>query len=180
MTDRSAFTAAQVHDNGGPLVQVRLGPSGLPAAARAAGRIAAPPERVWATITDVESYARHVPMMTRVRQQGERVTVDLGFKVALFSVGFHFVAELRRDDAGRTLALHGISGEPRDLRLSFVVEPFDGDPSATLLHTGGEFDPLSVGWLAKYFLKHHPEIQVGMFPGVALSLLGAMKKAAES
>lgn len=174
---RSAFTAAQVRENGGPLVQVRLGENGLPAAARAAGRIAAPPTRVWAAVTDVESYARHVPMMTRVRRQGDRVTVDLGFKVSLFSVGFHFVAEVHKDEAARTLSLHGVSGEPRDLRLSFVVEPFGDDAGATLLHTSGEFDPLSVGWLAKYFLKHHPEIQMGMFPGVTLSLLGAMTKA---
>lgn len=176
---RSIFTAAQVRDNDGPLVQVRLGAGGLPIAARAAGRIAAPPERVWAMITDVESYARHVPMMTRVRQQGDRVTVDLGFKVSLFSVGFHFVAEVQKDEAARSLILRGVSGEPRDLRLSFLVEPCGDEEGATLLHTSGEFDPLSVGWLAKYFLKHHPEIQVGMFPGVSLSLLGAMKKAAE-
>jgi ribosome-associated toxin RatA of RatAB toxin-antitoxin module len=161
----------------GPLIEVRLGEGGLPAGARAAARVAAPPARVWAVVSDVGSYEKRVPMIHRVHRDGDRVTVGLRFKVALFSVGFEFVADARREEES-SLVLHGTSGEPRGLRLGFRLEPLDGG-AATLLETSAEFDVLSLGWLAKYFLKHHPEIQNGIFPGVALSLLEAMRSGAE-
>ena len=41
----------------------------------------------------------------------------------------------------------------------------------------GEFDLMSLGWLAKYFLRHHPEIQFGIFPGVALVLVDSLRRA---
>ena len=161
----------------GPLLAVHLGPDGLPSVAVAAGRIAATPARVWAVISDVDHYAGRVPMIHRVRKDGDRVTVGLRFKVAFFSMGFEFVAEERHEDE-RMLDLRGVSGEPRGLRLGFDLAPHAGG-AETLLETHAEFDLLSVGWLAKYFLKHHPEIQYGVFPGVALSLLDSMTRAAE-
>jgi hypothetical protein len=47
------------------------------------------------------------------------------------------------------------------------------------VRSDAEFEVKSLGWLAKYFLKHHPEIQYGIFPGVALALLDSLKRAAE-
>src|SRR4051812_2632118 len=79
----------------GPLLRTRLGPSGAPTGAAATGRIAAPPERVWAVVTDVGAYAGRIPMIHRVRGDGDRVTVDLRFKISLFSVGFGFVADVK-------------------------------------------------------------------------------------
>jgi hypothetical protein len=171
-----AFTPEAVLAAGGPLVQIRLAPDGLPAAAVAAARIAASPARVWAVVSDVGSYVGRVPMMHRIRKDGDRVTVGLRFKVALFSVGFEFVAEVRRDE-GRTLELRGVSGEPRGLRLRFDLAPLR-DGAETLVQTTAELDVMSLGWLAKYFLGHHPEIQHGILPGVALALLDAMRRAA--
>jgi hypothetical protein len=44
------------------------------------------------------------------------------------------------------------------------------------VHIG--FDIESLGWLVKLFLKHHPEIQFGVFSGCALALLESMRTAA--
>jgi hypothetical protein len=112
-----------------------------------------------------------------VRLDGERATVDLKFKVALFSVGFQFVVDITRERE-KYLALSWVSGEPRGIKLRFDLEPLDGG-AACLLRTSGEFDANSLGWLTKYFLKHHPEIQFGVMPGVAVALFVSMRTAAE-
>jgi len=62
---------------------------------------------------------------------------------------------------------------------SFELSPLD-DGRATLIHAHGEYDAMSLGWLVKFFLKHHPEILHGVFPGTVLVLLDAMRRAAES
>lgn len=36
---------------------------------------------------------------------------------------------------------------------------------------------MSLGWLAKYFLRHRPEIQFGVMPGVAVGLLESIRRA---
>jgi hypothetical protein len=76
------------------------------------------------------------------------------------------------------LELRWVSGEPRGIRLRFDLEPLD-DGKACLVRSSGEFDAMSLGWLAKYFLKHHPEIQFGVMPGVAVGLLESMRQAVE-
>jgi hypothetical protein len=50
----------------------------------------------------------------------------------------------------------------------------------TMVHATAEIDVRSLGWLAKYFLGHHPEIQHGILPGVALALLDSMRRIAEA
>jgi ribosome-associated toxin RatA of RatAB toxin-antitoxin module len=172
------FSPEAVQAAPGPLVQIHLGPDGLPAAAIAATRMAATPARVWSVISDVGSYAGRVPMMERVRKDGSRVTVGLRFKVALFSVRFEFVADVRREE-GRVLEIEGISGEPRGLRLRFDLTPLAGG-AETMVQSTAEIDVLSLGWLAKYFLGHHPEIQHGILPGVALALLDSMRRIVEA
>ena len=69
-----------------------------------------------------------------------------------------------------------VSGEPRGIRLRFDLEPLD-DGKACMLRSSAAFDAMSLGWLAKYFLKHHPEIQFGVMPGVAVGLLESMRQA---
>ena len=115
-------------------------------------------------------------MIHRIKRDGDRVTVQLKFKVAFFSVGFEFVADATRDE-GRRLELRWVSGEPRAIRLGFEIAP-GADPSECVLHVDGSFDVHSLGWLAKYFLKHHPEIEFGIYPGVVLALLDSMRRAA--
>ena len=61
-------------------------------------------------------------------------------------------------------------------RLRFTLTPVE-DGAACLVEGDGEFDLHSLGWLVKYFLKHHPEIQHGIFPGVALVLIDSLRRA---
>jgi hypothetical protein len=157
-------------------VRVQMDGEGRPRSASAEARIEAPVARVWAVVADVGGYAARIPMIHRVRLEGDRVTVDLRFRVSLLSVGFQFIAEVTQEPE-RWLELRGVAGEPRGIRLRFELTPLDGD-KACLLRGDGEFDVMSLGWLAKYFLRHHPEIEYGIFPGVALALVESMRKAA--
>jgi carbon monoxide dehydrogenase subunit G len=160
---------------GGPLVRVSLGPDGIPVAAVAAMRVNAPPARAWQVLADVDAYPGRVPMVSRVKRTGDRVTVQLKFRITLFSVGFEFTADAISVE-NRSLELRHVAGEPRGLLLRFDVLP-DGDGS--LVYAAISFDVMSLGWLAKYFLRHHPEIQYGIFPGASLALLDSMRRVAE-
>ncbi len=157
-------------------VTVKIDDAGLPRGATAEARIERPLAEVWKIVDDVESYAERVPMMHRVRMNGDRATVDLKFKISLFSVGFQFVVDVERKRE-EFLELRWVSGEPRGIRLRFDLESLD-DGNACLVRSTGEFDAMSLGWLAKYFLKHHPEIQFGVMPGVAVGLLESIRRAA--
>lgn len=157
-----------------PLVRISLGEDGRPVAARAAMLVEAEPERVWDVVSDVESYAERVPMIHRARLDGDRVKMDLRFRISLFSVTFSFEARESHDE-GRWVEIAWVSGEPRDLRIRYDLVPVDG---ATVLYSSIGFDISSLGWLVKFFLKHHPEIQYGVYPGSALVLLDTMNRAA--
>jgi ribosome-associated toxin RatA of RatAB toxin-antitoxin module len=161
-----------------PMVQVKTAPDHRPIGASAVTRIERPLARVWQVVADVDRYAERVPMVDRVRRTGDRVDIDLKFRVALFSAGFKFSADVRMERE-KWLELVWVSGEPRGIKLRFELTPLDGG-AATLIRGDGEFEAQSLGWLVKFFLKHHPEIEHGVFPGVALVLLDAMRRAAES
>lgn len=156
-------------------VDVDIDARGNPTAARAAMRIDRPVADVWRVVSDVARYEHRVPMMHRVRLDRDRATVDLKFKLSLFSVGFQFVVDVERKHE-ESIALRWVSGEPRGIHLRFDLDPLD-DGAACRLRSTGEFDAMSLGWLAKYFLKHHPEIQFGIVPGVAVGLLESMRQA---
>jgi ribosome-associated toxin RatA of RatAB toxin-antitoxin module len=166
-------------DGRSPLVLVRMSPTGQALGASAVGRIERPVARVWEMVADVDRYPERVPMVHRLKRHGERVTVDLKFKVALFSAGFTFTADVVANQGERWFELRWVEGEPRAIRLRFELSPLDDD-RACLVRVDGEFDAMSLGWLVKFFLKHHPEIQHGVFPGVVLVLLDAMRRAAEA
>ncbi len=154
---------------------VDIDSAGLPCAARAETRLEQTVAEVWKVVEDVDRYADRVPMMHRVRRSGDRATVDLKFKIALFSVGFQFVVDVEKKHES-FVELRWVSGEPRGIRLRFDLEPLD-EGKACRLRSSAEFDAMSLGWLAKYFLRHHPEIQFGVMPGVAVGLLEAMRQA---
>ncbi|MDB4967075.1 MAG: Polyketide cyclase / dehydrase and lipid transport [Myxococcales bacterium] len=161
-----------------PVIEVRFGGDGLPAGAIATATVNRPVAQVWAVISDVERYPGRVPMIDKVRKEGQRITIDLRFKVSFISVGFQFSADVTVEPE-RWLELRWAAGEPKGIRLRFDLEPTD-DGRATRVRSDAEFEVKSLGWLAKYFLKHHPEIQYGIFPGVALALLDSLKRAAEA
>jgi carbon monoxide dehydrogenase subunit G len=161
----------------GPVVTIRSDSDGKPIGAAAAAVISHPPELVWSALRDVETYAKHLPMVSRVRQAGDDVTFDLRFKIGFFSVGFQFSAHVTRQE-GRSLELVWTGGEPKDIRLRFTLAPAEGGRACSV-EGDGQFDLNSLGWLAKYFLRHHPEIQFGVFPGVALVLIDSLRTAAD-
>lgn len=158
------------------IVQVFQSADGRPISAAATQRLELSPERVWALVSDVERFPGRVPMISRARRSGDHATIDLRFKVSFFSVGFSFTVAVKAE-WGKWLELSWVEGEPRDIRLRFDLEPLDGGRACNLRAEGG-FDPQSLGWLAKYFLRHHPEIEYGIFPGVALALIDSIRRAA--
>jgi hypothetical protein len=159
----------------GPVVLVTIAPSGLPVRAIARARIERSAARVWATIYDIERFADYLPMVSQARRRGDSVTFDLKFRIGFFSVGFEFVVKATYE-AEKWLDLSWTAGEPRDIRMRFVLTPIEGE-DACIVETQSEFDVQSLGWLVKYFLKHHPEIQHGIFPAITLVLLDSIRRA---
>ena len=104
-----------------------------------------------------------------------RVAFDLKFRVGFFSAGFAFTTHATYEE-GKWLALAWTGGEPRGILLRFSLTPIEGE-SACIVETQAEFEVQSLGWLVKYFLKHHPEIQHGIFPGITLVLLDSIRRA---
>ena len=144
--------------------------------ATAVTRIDAPVERVWRLVQDVNAYPGRVPMIQRVVSKGDRATVQLKFKMALFSIGFEFVVDVLREHE-RSVELRWVDGEPKGIRLCYFLEPLDGGAACELRSTG-EFDLMALGWFAKYLIRHHPEIEQGGLPGVAVGLGESMRRAA--
>lgn len=157
-------------------LEVHIAEDGTPRGATAEARIDMPPARLWDVVSDIDRFPERVPMIHRVKRDGSRAHVDLKFKLSLFSVGFHFVVDVVKEE-NKWVELRYVSGEPRGIVLRFDLEELEGG-AACRLRSKGEFDVMSLGWLAKYFLRHHPEIQFGVVPGVAVGLLESMRKAA--
>jgi ribosome-associated toxin RatA of RatAB toxin-antitoxin module len=161
----------------GPLVEMTVGPKGLPIAACAAAIVEASPERVFDVLRDVERYAERIPLMHRARVHGDWAEFSLRLKLAFFGVGFSFASNIV-EEPGRSLALRYRSGEPKDIAIHYDVAPVSsGEPDRCLLFVHIGFEIESLGWLVKLFLKHHPEIQFGVFSGCALALLESMRSA---
>ena len=160
----------------GPLVRLQLGADGSPVGAAGALRSAAPPERVWSVIRDVERYPERVPLVHRARRDGDDVAMQLRFRIALLSAKFGFVVTVTSGEE-RWLELGYVSGEPRDMRLRFEIEPVE-DGRRTLTRIAVSYDIYSLGWLVKFFLRHHPEIQHGVLSGTTLVLLDSVQRAA--
>jgi hypothetical protein len=171
------FSLEQLERADGPLIRVRHGADGGPVEATAARRVKATPARVWSTISDVQSYAGRIPMMDSVKIDGNVATVHLRFGLSLFSARFSFKVA-RELVEGSTVILRYVEGEPRDLHIRLDVLPASA-PGESLLYATIGFDVFSVGWLAKFFLRHHPEIRYGIYPGAASALLDTMRRVSE-
>jgi ribosome-associated toxin RatA of RatAB toxin-antitoxin module len=147
-----------------------------PFGARAQVVIAAPPERVWQLLTSFDRYPEKVPMIHAATLDGDRLTLALRFRMAIFSTTFEFTARVEREE-GRRLSLSWIEGLPREIHVGFDLTP---TPQGTLLACDLSYDIRSLGWVVKYFLKHHPEMALGSYAGTALVLVDAVRRAAES
>jgi ribosome-associated toxin RatA of RatAB toxin-antitoxin module len=158
-------------------VSVETGDTGSPRSATAEGHVASPVARVWEIVSDLSRYPGRLPMIHRVKRDGDRATVQLKFKIALFAVPFEFVVDVLEEHQ-RWIELRWVSGEPRDLTLRFDLDEA-AEGGGCRLRATGAFDVSTIGWMAKYFLRHHPEIGFGIVPGVAVGLLEHMRRAAE-
>lgn len=158
-------------------IEVMLDGRGLPCGAAAVARVEATPARVYGIFRQIERYPGRVPMIHRAARHGGQATIELRFKVALLSARFEFTVDVI--ETADALEMRWVSGEPRGLRIRHEVAPLDGG-AAALVRTHIEFDLYSLGWLVKFFLRHHPEIQFGVFSGSALAMLHALRAAAQA
>lgn len=150
---------------------------GLPCGALALGKIRAPVPEVWQVLSEIERLPERIPMIHRTKVDGDRLEMQLRFKIALLSAKFGF--EARADEiAEKRLVLSYVAGEPRDIEIRFDLAPLDD--RTTALFVGMAFDIESLGWLVSFFLKNHPEIRYGVYPGCVLSLLDSFRAEAES
>lgn len=160
----------------GPMLRLLVDDEGNPHGTVGAMDIDAPAERVWSLIRDVSSWSDRVPMIHRVRQGEGTVDIQLRFRIALFSTKFSIKTTVVDD--GDAYELRYLSGSPKNLSLRFTVDQRDGDTCTVT--AGVTYDIYSLGWLVKVFLRHHPEIQLGVFPGTVLTILDSMRRAAEA
>jgi carbon monoxide dehydrogenase subunit G len=156
-----------------PIVRVELDGQGRPRGAIGACLVPAAPAEVLRVMRDVERFPQRIPMVHRVTVDGARLTMQLRFKVSLLSAKFGFVADVLHegDDAVR---LRYVSGEPRGIEIRLSAAPVD---AGTAAYAAISFDIESLGWLVSFFLKTHPEIRFGVYPGCVLSLLDAVRSA---
>ena len=105
---------------------------------------------------------RGIPMIKSLSLDGDRAAIQMQFKVAFLSVNFGVKGRVTRESE-RVVHFQSSEGEPRDTHLRFELK--DNAVELTI-----SFDLDSLGFVAKYFLKHHPEIRPGIFAGVAYSV----------
>jgi uncharacterized protein YndB with AHSA1/START domain len=169
----SPSTHARSHHDG-PVIHVRVARDGSPLGAATTMRIERPVADVWAVLSDIERFTSRIPMIDRARRRGDTVDLDLKFRVGFVSAGFQFSAHVTYEEP-KWLELRWAAGEPRGVLLRFTLTPID-DGAACIVEGDAAFDVQSLGWLVKYFLKHHPEIQHGIFPGVSLVLVDTLRR----
>ena len=144
-------------------------------------RVRAPVDHLWTIAGDIDKFPELIPMVHSVRHLprtpagDEVVRVQLKFRLAFFSVKFHFVGSFHTGP-WRT-EIRFIEGSVEDVSIHMEVAPVDAQTSMLRCHVG--FDPRTLGWLVKAFLKHHPEIEGGVHPGSVMSIGMAAKEAAE-
>jgi hypothetical protein len=155
----------------GALVRLSVDHDGAPVGAIAEQRMDVPVQSFAPLFRDVEQLPRYSPMLHRLRRDGDHVSVVMRFKIPLISVKFGFEARLATDETS-WFELVYLAGEPRDMRLRCEARP-TADGKASQLRVATSFDVMSLGWLVKIFLRHHPEIRQGIYPAVATTILQA-------
>lgn len=165
-----------------PIVEIKLDSKGTAVGARGWHRIELPPAKVIervAHLASADDVGKHLPptlaMVRHIKRHGDVIDLGLQFKVAFLSVKFGTHMKLALE--GQTARITYLSGEPRDLALVMQLHA-EGD-AASVLELDVGFDIDSLGWVTKYFLRHHPEIRTGIFSGVACTVLGAAAELAK-
>ncbi len=167
-----------------PLIELHRDARGKSTGARAWARTEAKPEQCKAALdrlsteADFGKFVEHIPMVREIRREGDLFRIELQFKVTVVSARFGAQTRVVRE-SDNALRMDYVDGEPKGLRLRFAYSSPQELGGAALLHTESFFDPDSLGWLAKYFLKHHPEIRDGAQTGTAVAIIDALRSAIE-
>lgn len=154
-------------------------PHGVPVGVKSVMTVSMPPERVVERITalqgrfDFSPFLTEIPMVRNLQVAGDSVRIDLQFKVAFLSVKFGCRAKIVREKSN-VLRVEYVDGEPAGLWLRFSLLPGEAEQSRVQVESGFDLD--SLGWVAKYFLKHHPEIRPGVFAGVGYAITDVIRR----
>jgi hypothetical protein len=124
-------------------------------------------------------FVKHIPMVREIRKDGDLMRIDLQFRVSVISVKFGAKARLRRESPN-ALCMDYVEGEPAGLTLRFAFSEPAVLGGKALLMTSSAYEIDSLGWLAKNFLRHHPEIRDGAQTGTAVAIVEALRKAIET
>jgi hypothetical protein len=177
------FPPSQLAAEGGRgfFVHVDADERGKERAASAATLLAAPPEVVAREIEAVRytgGFLTKIPMVHGVKLLEDRgltgrLRLDFRYRFLLVGVKFYVAGDHATD--GRSFwDTRGTEGSIRDLWLKLRLAPAGDGRSA--FYCAVSFDIRSLGWLVDYFLKHHPEIEMGIFASSALVLARTLKE----
>ena len=172
----------------GILNHVERAPDGTLLRSVAVVLIDAPLDRVEAEVRKIRTnqggFLAKMNMIHSVKvlsEDGDRLRIRLllRYRYLLFSAKFQFDADVFVGDKGR-LDMIGVEGKPSGLKAHFRAEPVErGERSQTLVYCSVRFDVSSLGWLVDYFLRHHPEIELGVFSASAPVILLTLKESVE-
>ena len=149
--------------------------------------IEAPMEKVVEAVerirTDDGGFLKNVNIIDGFKvleDRGDRLRVRLTLKYRFVILRFKFQvdADAEVGENGR-LDLYGISGKPKGLRAHFRLQPV-ADGKQTLIYCSLRFEVRSLGWLVDYFLRHHPEIELGVFSATAPVIVLTLKEHVEN
>jgi len=167
-----------------PLIELQRDSQGRANCARAWARLDVGVDACKAALDGIEreasfgEFVRHIPMVREIKREGDLMRIDLQLKVALFSVKFGAMTRLVRESE-RALRIDYVEGEPVGLSLRFAYSEPSSLGGKALLITTSSYDIDSLGWLAKNFLRHHPEIRDGAQAGTAVAIVEALRTAIE-
>lgn len=150
--------------------------------------VEAPLERVVEEVRRIRTheggFLRDVNLIHRVQvltgpPGGLRLRLAMRYRFLFFRTTFEVDADVLLGE-GASLDLVGVSGKPSGLRAHFRALPVSpaGRPE-TLVFCSLRFDIASLGWLVDYFLRHHPEIELGVFSATAPVIVLTLKEAVE-
>jgi hypothetical protein len=167
-----------------PLIELQRGPSGVSSGARAWALLDADATKCKAALDRIGEeanfarFVQHIPMVKEIRRERDLFVIELQFKVSLLSVKFGAKTRVVRAYE-QPLRMEYVSGEPAGLSLRFAYETPPELGGKALLAISSAYDTDSLGWLAKHFLKNHPEIRDGAQTGTAVAIVEALRTAIE-
>ena len=171
----------------GVLVHVELGPDGAYRRTVAVALVDAPIDEVRQAVARVRTesggFLNNLNMISGFKileDSGERmrVRIDTRYRFFILRLGLHVIVEIALPGDG-SLDLHTVGGRIRDLRAHFRLRPAGEDDRQTLFYCSLSYDVRSVGWLVDYFLRHHPEVEMGVFAATAPVIAYALKEQVE-